>query len=105
MPLIFEKNAKPQIRAPRRAARRSLAMLCVFIGIAGCILPIIPGLPFFVVAARLLGPRDRLLRRAIVCGEQILRRLRHARQPRLRRLGLQLAPHWRTFTRLMLGSR
>jgi hypothetical protein len=80
-------------------------MLCIFIGIAGCILPIIPGLPFFVVAARLLGPRDRLLRRAIMLGERSLRRLRRARQPLLRSLGLRLVRHWRVLTRLMLGSR
>jgi hypothetical protein len=104
MPLIIRKNAKRQ-RIPPRAARRSLAMLCIFIGIAGCIMPIIPGLPFFVVAARLLGPRDRLLRRVIVIGEQSLRRLRRARQPLLRRLGLRLVPQWRRLTRLMLGSR
>ena len=105
VPLILEKNAKLQKTAPPRAVRRSLAALCIFIGVAGCILPIIPGLPFFVVAARLLGPRDRLLRRAILLVGQILRHLRRARQPLLRRLGLRLAPHWRTLTRLMLGSR
>jgi hypothetical protein len=105
MPLILEKTGKQQIIAPSQTMRRSLAALCVLIGVAGCILPIIPGLPFFVVAARLLGPRDRLLRRAILFGEQSLRWLRHARQPLLRRLGLRMAPHWRTLTRLMLGSR
>ena len=105
MALILEKNAKAQKIAPSHTARRSLAALCIFIGIAGCILPIIPGLPFFVVAARLLGPRDRLLRYVIVFGEQILRRLRRARQPLVRRLGLRLAPHWRALTRLMIGSR
>ena len=87
-----------------RTARRSLALLCVLLGVTGCILPIMPGLPFFVVAARLLGPRDRQLRRAIVAGRQALRRLRAARQPLLRRAGHQLTPHWRSFTRLMLGA-
>ena len=89
---------------PAHALRRSLALLCVLLGVTGCILPIIPGLPFFVVAARLLGPRDRQLRRAIVAGRQALRRLRAARQPLLRRAGHQLTPHWRSFTRLMLGA-
>jgi hypothetical protein len=84
--------------------RRSLALLCLLLGLTGCILPIIPGLPFLVVAARLLGRRDRLLRRAIVLGGQSLRRMRGARQPLLRRLGLRLTPHWHTLTRLMLGS-
>jgi hypothetical protein len=72
--------------------------------VAGCILPIIPGLPFFVVAARLLGRKDRQLRRAIVGGRLALRRMRAARQPLLRRAGHQLTPHWHAFTRLMLGA-
>ena len=96
-------NSKRRTPAPRMA-RRSLALLCVLIGVAGCILPIIPGLPFFVLAARLLGRRDRQLRRAIVSGRLTLRRMRAARQPLLRRAGRQLTPHWNTFTRLMLGS-
>ncbi len=101
---LRRENNKLHLPAPPRAARRSLALLCVLLGVAGCILPIMPGLPFFVVAARLLGPRDRQLRRAIVAGRQALRRLRAARQPLLRRAGHQLTPHWRSFTRLMLGA-
>jgi hypothetical protein len=89
---------------PPHTIRRSLALLCVLVGLTGCILPIIPGLPFFVVAARLLGPRDRQLRHAIVAGRQALRRLRAARQPLLRHAGHRLTPHWRSFTRLMLGA-
>src|SRR5512134_3595782 len=64
-------NSKRRTPAPRMV-RRSLALLCVLIGVAGCILPIIPGLPFFVVAARLLGRRDRQVRRAIVGGRLAL---------------------------------
>jgi hypothetical protein len=94
----------PQNNQNTRLARRSLALLCVLVGVTGCILPIIPGLPFFVAAARLLGPRDRQLRHAIVAGRLGLRRMRAARQPLLRRTGRQLTPHWRSFTRLMLGS-
>ena len=95
---------KLHMPAPHRTARRSLALLCVLLGVTGCILPIMPGLPFFVVAARLLGPRDRQLRRVILSGRGALRQLRGARQPLLRRVGHQLTPHWRSFTRLMLGS-
>jgi hypothetical protein len=101
---VRRENNTLQLPAPPPTARRSLALLCVLLGVTGCILPIMPGLPFFVVAARLLGPRDRQLRRAIVGGRQALRRLRAAREPLLRRAGHQLTPHWRTFTRLMLGS-
>ena len=101
---VRRKHNKMRTTPPPHALRRSLALLCVLLGVTGCILPIIPGLPFFVVAARLLGPRDRQLRRAIVAGRQALRRLRAARQPLLRRAGQQLTPHWRSFTRLMLGA-
>ena len=101
---VRRKHYKIRTTTPPHALRRSLALLCVLLGVTGCILPIIPGLPFFVVAARLLGPRDRQLRRAIVAGRQALRRLRAARQPLLRRAGHRLTPHWRSFTRLMLGS-
>jgi hypothetical protein len=100
----FRKNNRSHIPTPPRHIRRSLALLCVLLGVTGCILPIMPGLPFFVVAARLLGPRDRQLRQAIVAGRQALRWLRAARQPLLRRAGRQLTPHWRSFTRLMLGA-
>jgi hypothetical protein len=97
-------KGKRRPSAAPRTARRSLALLCVLVGVSGCILPLIPGLPFFVVAARLLGPRDRQLRFAIVAGRVALRRMRTARQPLLRRAGRNLTPHWRSFTRLMLGS-
>ena len=101
---LRQKSNPAHLPAQPHTVRRSLALLCVLIGLTGCILPIIPGLPFFVVAARLLGPRDRQLRRVIVAGRQMLRRLRAARQPLLRRTGHQLTPHWRSFTRLMLGA-
>ena len=101
---VRPENNKAHMPVLPHTARRSLALLCVLLGVTGCILPIMPGLPFFVVAARLLGPRDRQLRRAIVAGRQALRRLRAARQPLLRRVGHQLTPHWRSFTRLMLGA-
>src|SRR3712207_4202793 len=85
-----------------RMLRRALAILCIVLGVTGCVLPILPGLPFLIAGGRLLGPRDRLLRRAVVGGEWHLRRLRSARQPLLRRAGAQLIPHWRAFARLMV---
>jgi len=101
---VRQPNNPARRPIPPRTIRRSLALLCVLLGVTGCIMPILPGLPFFVVAARLLGPRDRQLRRVIVAGRQALRRLRAAHQPLLRRAGHQLTPHWRSFTRLMLGA-
>jgi hypothetical protein len=103
--IILRKNGTLRLPASARALRRTLAFACIFLGVAGCILPIIPGLPFFVVSARLLGPRDRLLRHSILAGRRGLRRLRAARQPLLRRAGVGLTPHWRAFTRLMVGQR
>jgi hypothetical protein len=100
----FCTQATPGFPNSTRTLRRALAFLCIVLGVAGCILPIMPGLPFFIVGGRLLGPRDRLLRRAIVGGRRALRRLRSARQPLLRRAGVQLTPHWRRFTWLMLGA-
>ena len=101
----FRNNNPRRSPISAQTLRRGLAFACFFVGIAGCILPIIPGLPFFVLGGRLLGPRDRRLRQAVVVGRQALRRLRCARQPLLRRTGTQLTPHWRAFTKLMLGTR
>jgi hypothetical protein len=87
------------------AGRRSLAIFCLMLGVAGCVLPIIPGLPFFVIGGRLLGPRDPLLRRLIVLNRRALRRLRTAKQPLLRRAAEQLTPQLHTLTHLIVGSR
>ncbi|HNP72161.1 MAG TPA: hypothetical protein PLO33_07255 [Kouleothrix sp.] len=100
---------QPKHRSPVRSAhvaslRRALALLCFALGVAGCLLPIMPGLPFFVLGGRLLGPRDYALRRAILSGRRLLRRLRASRVAALRHLGHKATPHWRGFTRLMLGA-
>src|SRR5262245_58616542 len=100
----FCTQVTPGFSNSTRTLRRALAFLCIVLGVAGCILPIMPGLPFFIVGGRLLGPRDRLLRRAIVAGRRALRQLRSARQPLLRRAGVHLTPHWRKFAWLMLGT-
>jgi hypothetical protein len=104
---MIELRKNGTLRIPRSAPRlrRAIACLCIALGIAGCVLPIVPGLPFFVIGGRLLGPRDRMLRHAIVGGRRGLRCLRRARQPLLRRAGHQLTPHWHSFTRLMVGAK
>jgi hypothetical protein len=98
-------HVRPALRAPQlpRSARRPLALLCLVLGVAGCVLPIIPGLPFLVICGRLLGPRDRLLRQGMLAGRRGLRRLRRAGHPALRCAGDQLTPHWHSFARLLLG--
>lgn len=84
--------------------RRGLALVCIGLGIAGCILPLIPGLPFFVLGGRLLGPRDRSLRAARLGGRRLLRRARRARQPWLRSAGQRLAPHWESLMGMVVGG-
>jgi hypothetical protein len=101
--IYLKKDGTLDIRPRRQTARRSLALLCLLLGVAGCILPIIPGLPFLVAAARLLGPRDRLVRGVSALGHRRLRGLRASRQPLLRRAGMSLAPHWRAFTQVLVG--
>lgn len=94
----------PSPEFPQRL-RRSLGMLCLALGVVGCVLPILPGLPFMIVSARLLGPRDPLLRRLLMGCRRALRRLSRAEQPLLRRAGLRLTPRWRSLTRLLVGAR
>jgi hypothetical protein len=101
--LYLRKNATLQTPLPSAALRRSLALACLILGIAGCLLPIIPGLPFMIAAARLLGPHDPMIRRANVAGSRGLRALRGSRVRLLRRAGAGLTPHWRTLRQLMLG--
>jgi hypothetical protein len=103
------KHARTRLTSPippvPSAGRRSLAIFCLALGVAGCVLPIIPGLPFFVIGGRLLGPRDPLLRRLIVLNRRALRHLRTARQPLLRRAGEQLTSQLHALTRLIVGPR
>jgi uncharacterized membrane protein YbaN (DUF454 family) len=72
-------------------------------GIAGVLLPILPGWPLLLLCGRLLGPRDPLLRRMLAVGHRSLRRLRQAERPLLRRAGAVLTPHWRQLARLWIG--
>ena len=45
-----------------QAARVVLGVLCVAVGILGCVLPIIPGIPILLAGVALLGPRHPLVR-------------------------------------------
>jgi hypothetical protein len=72
-----------------RPIRRALGFLFLGIGIAGVLLPIIPGWPGFFVAIVLLGRRDPVLRKLHLLGRRALRTLRRSRVRRLRRFG-----HW-----------
>ena len=62
-------TAKPQGGARfRRLASRSLLAL----GIAGVLLPVVPGTPFLIAGAALLGSNDPIVRRSI----EFIRRMR-----------------------------
>ena len=45
----------------RKIAGRSLIAL----GVAGCLLPVVPGIPFLIAGAALLGREDPLVRRVL----------------------------------------
>jgi hypothetical protein len=84
-------------------ARWLSGVCCIVLGVIGCILPVLPGLPFLVVGGRLLGRRDPLLRRLLTLSHHAMRRLRASSQPALRRASARLHPHWRRLARLVLG--
>ena len=83
--------------------RRSLGLFCLTLGIAGVLLPILPGWPLLILSGRLLGRRDPMLRQMVLSGHRTLRRLRSTRRPLLRRLGIRLLPQWRQLARLWIG--
>ena len=84
-------------------ARRSLGLFCLAFGVAGILLPILPGWPFLVICGRLLGPRDPVLRGMVLAGHRSMRRLRQSRRPLPRALGTRLAPQWRQLARVWIG--
>src|SRR5262245_27445033 len=98
-----EKRGSSAMTKQLAFARRSLGLFCLVLGVAGVLLPILPGWPFLVVCGRLLGPRDPLLRRMLASGHRGLRRLRRAERPLLRRLARHLTPPWRQLARLWVG--
>jgi hypothetical protein len=98
-----ERRGQPANRRLQPLLRRSLGLFCLGLGVAGVLLPILPGWPLLLVCGRLLGPHDPLLRRMLATGHRGLRRLRQAERPLLRGLGAQLTPPWRQLARLWIG--
>lgn len=56
--------AEPEIPESLTRGRWKAATgyLCLFVGVAGCLLPILPGIPFLLVGLKLLGPDHPLIR-------------------------------------------
>lgn len=76
---------------PPGIVRRLVGLACLALGMLGAMLPFVPGLPCFVFAILLLGRRDRTLRHTHLLGRRVLRQMRRARYPLLRRVGWQLS--------------
>ena len=100
---MIDRNRLPSTLGLLTMARRSLGLFCLFLGVAGVLLPILPGWPLLLVGGRILGRRDPLLRHILLAGRRGVRRLRQARHPLLRRAGAQLLLPWRQVTRLLIG--
>jgi hypothetical protein len=75
-------------------ARRIVGIICLIIGIAGFVLPILPGWPFIIPAILLLGRRDPWLRKLHLLMRHQLRGLRRSRHAVLRGLGLRLSTEY-----------
>ena len=97
------KIYRPPTNVHLRLLRRSLGLFCLALGVAGVLLPILPGWPFLIICGRMLGPRDPLLRQVLATGHRGLRRLRRAEHPLLRAASARLTPHWRRLARLWIG--
>jgi uncharacterized membrane protein YbaN (DUF454 family) len=70
------------LRALRHALRVVLGILLLVVGLAGLILPVLPGWPFIAAAVVLLGPRTRLARHIVDLSKRLKNRfLPKAAQP------------------------
>jgi hypothetical protein len=82
--------------------RRVIGMICLFIGVLGLLLPILPGWPFIVPAIVLLGRRDRTLRYSHLWVRMALRFMRRHPKPSWRQIGQRLSKEYVSFKRMIV---
>jgi len=68
-------------------ARSTVGWILIALGMTGIILPVIPGVVFFVLGVVVIGPRNPVLRRAAVLLRLALRRWCRVRNQTVARLG------------------
>jgi uncharacterized membrane protein YbaN (DUF454 family) len=92
----FSKLAQP--------FRRALGVSLLVVGVAGLILPLLPGWPMLFVGGRILGRQDPLMRRLVLSGHRCVRWLRQSRVNVLKQAGAKLTPHWQRALQLLVGQ-
>jgi hypothetical protein len=61
--------------------------ILIFIGCLGVVLPILPGMPFFILGSLVIGRRSRPFRQASIAGKRFLKRWSAHQRPWLARTG------------------
>jgi hypothetical protein len=80
-------NIRAAVKVIWKMLRVPVGILMLTIGVAGFILPVIPGIPFLVVGALMLGPRTYIIRWTQVNVRLAVRRLASHDHPLLGRVG------------------
>ena len=57
-----------------QALRLLIGGILILIGCLGVVLPILPGMPFFILGSLVIGRRSRPFRRASIAGKRFLKR-------------------------------
>lgn len=70
-----------------QSLRMLVGGLLIFIGCLGVVLPILPGMPFFILGSLVIGRRSRPFRRASIAGKRFLKRWAVHERPWLARTG------------------
>jgi hypothetical protein len=92
------------LRVVIAVVRRAVGLVLLAIGILGILLPILPGWPFIIPAVVLLGRRDRVLRMTHLIVRHALRRLRWAKHPTVRKVGVRLSAEYVKTRRMVVPA-